>query len=241
MSTGDDSLKARIRRHILERISTGAWAAGDRIPSEHELAEAFGASRMTVHHAVRDLQGDGYLTRAKGKGTFVAPARAHVMAVKLLDIADEIAARGGRHEARLISGETRPATMAEAALFGAAAGLVLFHAVVLHSEDGAPIQLEDRLVNPALAPGVSEADLDRETYFAHLMARFPYPEGAAAIRAAAPDARTRDLLAMSDGEPAIEIERLTRVEGQVVTAVRLIYPASRYALTGEILRPTALA
>ncbi|WP_269716127.1 UTRA domain-containing protein [Caulobacter sp. NIBR2454] len=238
--SGDDSLKARIRRHILERITAGAWAAGDRIPSEHELADEFGASRMTVHHAVRDLQGDGYLTRAKGKGTFVAPARAHVMAVKLLDIADEIAARGGRHEARSVSAETRPATMAEAALFGASAGLVLFHAVVLHIEDGAPIQLEDRLVNPAIAPGIAEVDLGRETYFAHLMSRFPYPEGAAAIRALVPDTRVRELLSMADGEPCIEVERLTRLQGQVVTAVRLIYPASRYALTGEILRPTAL-
>ncbi|BCS33322.1 LacI family transcriptional regulator [Luteitalea sp. TBR-22] len=61
-------------------IESGRLPAGGRVPSEAELVERFGASRITVGRAVRDLQLQGLVERRVGAGTFVRrpPATAAV-------------------------------------------------------------------------------------------------------------------------------------------------------------------
>jgi GntR family transcriptional regulator of arabinose operon len=60
----------------LERgIRSGRWKLGDRLPSEAQLVRDFGASRITVGRAVRDLQLAGLVERHAGSGTFVRAAR----------------------------------------------------------------------------------------------------------------------------------------------------------------------
>src|ERR1700752_2546427 len=56
----------------LEReIHAGRFKPGDRLPSEAELVGRFGAARMTVGGAVRDLQLAGLVERKAGSGTYV--------------------------------------------------------------------------------------------------------------------------------------------------------------------------
>jgi DNA-binding LacI/PurR family transcriptional regulator len=59
----------------LEReIQSGRWKRGERFPSEAELIQRFGASRITVGRAVRDLQLAGLVERRAGSGTYVKTA-----------------------------------------------------------------------------------------------------------------------------------------------------------------------
>lgn len=53
------------------QISGGRMRAGDRLPSEADLVRRFGASRITVGRALRDLQAAGLIERRAGSGTFV--------------------------------------------------------------------------------------------------------------------------------------------------------------------------
>lgn len=63
-------------KQIFESLRTGIlngdYREGARLPSEGELERRFGASRMTVVKAVRQLQQMGLVTRRVGSGTFVA-------------------------------------------------------------------------------------------------------------------------------------------------------------------------
>lgn len=233
---GEGSQK-EIRAHILDKVRAQTWIPGERIPSENELVKLFGASRMTVHHALRDLRNEGYLTRVKGVGTFVAPPRAHVVVTKLQDIESEIRERGNKYSVDLLTRELRSASLAEGALFDLGLRAKLLHVVLLHREDGVPVQVEDRLINVKRVPGVVDVDPLKESYFAYLMRELPYPGGRSLIRAIAPDALTRTRLQMPKDEPCLEIERVTWVEKKVVTSAKLSYPASRYVLTGDILPP----
>ena len=56
-------------------IQSGRLANGDRLPSEADLVRLFGASRITVGRAVRDLQAAGLVERRAGSGTFVRSAQ----------------------------------------------------------------------------------------------------------------------------------------------------------------------
>ncbi len=56
-------------------VDAGRWKPGDRLPSEAELVRTFGASRITIGRAVRDLQRDGLVERRAGSGTYVRASR----------------------------------------------------------------------------------------------------------------------------------------------------------------------
>lgn len=62
----------RIRRRIEERIERGIYPTGSMIPSENELAEEFGTTRLTIRSAVDELVRRGQIRRVRGKGAFVA-------------------------------------------------------------------------------------------------------------------------------------------------------------------------
>ena len=61
----------RIRDDLLEKITSGLYSPGQRLPSETELVDQFGASRITVARALRELQTQGLIERRAGSGTYV--------------------------------------------------------------------------------------------------------------------------------------------------------------------------
>ena len=65
---------------LVQQIIAGRMAAGARLPSEADLVRRFGASRITVGRALRDLQAAGLVERRAGSGTFVRAPRADVRA-----------------------------------------------------------------------------------------------------------------------------------------------------------------
>ncbi len=61
----------KVYQYILEKIQNGEFLEGDLIPKEMDLSEQFHVSRPTVRHALNDLVNEGYLTRVRGRGSFV--------------------------------------------------------------------------------------------------------------------------------------------------------------------------
>jgi len=61
---------------LRQEIHSGRWRPGDRLPSEAALGDRFGASRITIGRAVRDLQLAGLVDRRAGSGTYVRPTAA---------------------------------------------------------------------------------------------------------------------------------------------------------------------
>ncbi len=70
-----------IYEQLKERIASGEWRPGDRLPNEWELARRYGVAYMTVRQAMGKLAAEGYVYRAKGRGTFVAEARQNAQSV----------------------------------------------------------------------------------------------------------------------------------------------------------------
>ena len=176
------------------------------------------------------------VSRVKGLGTFVSPPGAHLTVVQVTDPAADIRARGGVYAVEIVAAMSRAGTAQECQRFGLPEGATLHHLVVLHRENGAPVVLEDRLVNPAVSPDFLSLDFSRTSAFTHLMALAPHPDGRHVIRAIEATERLRTLLALQPGEPCLEIERTTWSGERVVTHVRLYHPGLRFELTGVIER-----
>lgn len=64
-------LYQQIIDHIMRRIQSGELKEGDMLPTELELCELFGVSRPTVRTALLKLANEGYVSRVKGRGTFI--------------------------------------------------------------------------------------------------------------------------------------------------------------------------
>jgi GntR family histidine utilization transcriptional repressor len=226
---------ARVKAHILDRIGTGAWAPQDRVPSENALVREFGVARMTVNRAVRELAHEGFLTRVKGGGTYVADRRSHGHPLRIRNIADEIAQRGHRHSADVLELAAVSADEEAAAAFGLPERATLFRSVIVHFENDEPVQVEERLVNPAVAPDYLSQDFSGRTPYEYLIAVAPLAEAEHVVQAVMPSARVLQLLAMEPGEPCLLIRRRTWTGDRVASTANLYHPGSRFELTGRFM------
>ena len=104
-------MPAQIEDWLAGQIATGALAPGDRLPTEHDLAEWFGVSRMTLRHALAELARRGLVTRTVG------PARRHLVAAPKLEqdlttlagFSEQLRRHGMVAGARVLSARSRPA------------------------------------------------------------------------------------------------------------------------------------
>ena len=62
----------QLKQIILEKLDNGTWKPGDLVPSEQQLQETYGVSRITVRQAFTELTHEGRFERHRGQGTFVA-------------------------------------------------------------------------------------------------------------------------------------------------------------------------
>jgi GntR family histidine utilization transcriptional repressor len=228
-----EPLYRKVKRHILERIAARALREGAQVPSENELTRELGVSRMTAHRALRELTAEGVLRRVQGAGTFVAASKPESALFEVRNIAEEIAARGGRHSAEVLQLGIERATTEEAIALEVKPGTRLFHSLLLHREDGLPVQIEDRHVSPAFAPNYLKQDFTRSTPNEYLMALRAPDAVEHAVESILPDRRQQRLLDISAGEPCLLLTRRTWCQGQVVSRARLLHPGRRYRLAGR--------
>lgn len=67
-----ESIAEDVFAQMLERITSGEWPQGSKIPSENELREAMGVSRDTVRQAIKRMCALGLMRSEQGRGTFVS-------------------------------------------------------------------------------------------------------------------------------------------------------------------------
>jgi len=223
----------QVKDHVLAQIHAGAWREGDAIPSEEALAKQFGVSRMTVNRAIRELGSEQIVDRVQGSGTFVAQQKYKATVVEIRNIADEIAARGHHHRSELHLLERTRASEVLARRFDLKLGAPLFHSLVVHYENEHPIQVEDRYVNPQVAPEYLSQDFTTQTPNAYLMRVAPLQGVNFEIEASGPPPRVQELLQMPELEPCLVLHRQTHAKGQVASVVSMWHPASRYKFAGQ--------
>lgn len=222
----------RIKDYLLAEIHAGHWKEGDAIPSEQALARQFAVSRMTVNRAVRELTAEQVLTRVQGSGTYVAQHKYQATLVEIKSIAEEIRGRGHAHRSELHLLERGKATEYMALPFEARVGRPLFHSVIVHFENGIPIQVEDRWVNPEVAPDYMQLDFSATTPNEYLMAAAPLQGVNYSIEALPAPREIADMLHLQPKEPCLVLKRRTWSKGLVASVVTMWHPGSRYQFAG---------
>ncbi|AXK39008.1 histidine utilization repressor [Crenobacter cavernae] len=223
----------QIKDSIVDGIRDGRFPPGSRIPSELDLAASFGVSRMTVNKAIRDLAEAGLVNRIAGSGTFVAEAKAVSPLLDINNIAEEIRARGHTHSAEVLAIGRVPASDAVAVPLGVRLGDAVGHTLIVHFENGVPIQLEDRYVNLAWAPDYLAQDFTRITPNQYLMEACPLTDIEHTVEAVLAGPAEQAALDIAAAEPCILVHRRTWSGPHLVSFARLWHPGSRYKLRSQ--------
>lgn len=223
---------ARVKQHLKEGLAQGTWPPGAQMPSEALLMAQFGLSRMTVNRALKELQAEGLVQRSQGVGTFAARLHRVSSTLTIRDLHEEIVARGHSHHAVVHRQHAVKATAALAAQLGLRTGARVFHTLIVHHENGVPLQCEDRYVNPACSPRYLEADFTRTTPTQVLFETTALWRAQYTIEAGTPTAEEAGLLGIAAREPCLVVTRATFTRDAAITLARLVHPGSRYQLQG---------
>jgi GntR family transcriptional regulator, histidine utilization repressor len=223
----------RISEELKRALARGRYPPGARMPSEAELVARFGVSRMTVNRALRELVDDGLVVRVQGRGTFAAQPHRVSSTLTIRDIHEEIEARGHAHDARVHLAREERAQPALATRLGLPARASVFHTLIVHRENGVPLQCEDRYVNPAAAPAYLDVDFTRTTPTRYLLEVAPLWEAQYSVAATMPTAQEARLLCIAASEPCLVVMRRTESHHVPITLARLAHPGSRYLLEGS--------
>jgi GntR family histidine utilization transcriptional repressor len=230
----DDAPAARyeqVKHHIRQIIESGARRAGDRLPSELDLVATLGVSRMTVNRALRELADAGLVTRVSGVGTFVAQSKPQSTLLMIAHIGDEIRSRGHEYRCDTVLSQRETASVIVSNALGLAPGASVFHVICVHRENGLPVQLEDRYVNPAIAPDFLRQDFSAAVRPSeYLLEIVPAHDVEHVVDAALPTRAEAELLEIRVEEPCLTLMRRTWTSGVAVTFARFVHPGSRYRL-----------
>lgn len=228
-------LYARVKAMVTDRIRSGEWQPNDRVPSEAELVQLLGFSRMTINRALRELTAEGLLVRLQGVGTFVAEPKRQSALFEIQNIADEVQARNHQHRSKVMLLQAESATREQAEALNILPGSEIFHSAIIHYENDIPIQIEDRFVNPEVAPEYLQQDFTLITSNIYLNRLAPLTEGEHIVEAVSASALQSKWLQLAPHEPCLLICRRTWSKQVNVSYARLLYPGSRHRLKGHFM------
>ena len=229
-----------IAQVLAERIRAGDPPVGALLPGEHALCERFRASRITLRHALAELEQRGLVSRRRGSGTRVVAAEARDLYVHDGSSVEEVLRFTADLSFRLLGRDSAPADAATAAEFGIAAGTKMVTLRGLRcAPGGLPVCLSVHRVPAALA----DAAEPLEGFTGSLASRIAAATGESieAIRqsleaVALPEAEAATLQAAADA-PALLTRRVyLGRSGRLLLASRSLFPAGRYVHTASMRR-----
>jgi len=230
----------QIMEQLRSKIQEGAFAVGSALPPERELAEAYNVSRMTVRQAITGLVDEGILIRRQGVGTFVAPPKLEQVLSKLTSFTEDMALRGMKAGARVISfAETAPSPAAGKALGLDAEEDRVYQCTRLRLADEEPMALETTEVIAAICPGLCAEDLEDRSLYELLSKRWGVrlDHATQSIEPALPTLREATLLHIPSGAPVLLMHRITYDQNdRAIEYVRSIYRGDRYKFIIELRR-----
>ncbi|MCV7225109.1 GntR family transcriptional regulator [Mycolicibacterium komossense] len=144
---------------IRERIKRGEWVPDQKIPSENELNQLYGISRMTARQVLSKLVDEGLLFRVQGKGTFVAHRKISTQSPSYRGIREQLEQQGYATSTEILGAALVDADARSAEQLGLPVGTPVYSIRRLRRVDGAPISLHESFVPQSLAPGVIDHDL----------------------------------------------------------------------------------
>lgn len=161
-------LYQQLQEEIKHGIQSGKYKYEEKIPTEPELSEKYGVSRITVRRAVDELCMEGYLVKKQGKGTFVCRPkllRKIAQSKEVQGFSESCLANHMIPGARVVSRKVSAAKGEEAQFFHIKEKEKVIYIQRVRTADDIPIMLENNFFNYEKFPFLETADLENASLF----------------------------------------------------------------------------
>jgi len=194
-------------RTLIER---GEWASGSQIPTEDKLCEMLGISRITVRHALRNIEEAGLLRREHGRGTFVRSATVVAGVRGLTSFTDEMRTLALAPSTQLLEAHILPATEEMAEALEMPRGEPVVRLKRLRLGNGLPIGIQTSHLPAARVAGLYEEAGSVQSLYAWLREHCGInPVKAKEVyRVGRVDEADAGVIQLPAGTPAFEVERI---------------------------------
>jgi len=225
-------LYLQLAQSLREHIDGGGIDPGSALPSERELSEMVGLSRVTVRKGIRQLIDEGVLVSRHGSGTFVA-RRIEASGAKLNSFTDDTRSRGQDPGVVWIYKSYALPTEEEAAAVGVAPNVRVARLGRVRLVGDEPLAIEH-----AVIPAIFMPDLDAlgDSLYQALEAHgFRPTSGTQRVRASLATQTEAGILNVRHNSEVLRIERCTRIpDGRIVEFTRSVYRGDRYEFVTDL-------
>ncbi|MEO3997901.1 GntR family transcriptional regulator [Mesorhizobium sp. CAU 1732] len=195
---------------LRQQIEEGQFEGEKPIPSEHELSQIFSVSRITIRRALDRLKQEGFVSRARGRGTFAqAPVAPQAISANLRGIFENLMAMGLRTRVKLIEFGYVPATPVVAQKLKLQPGARVQRAVRVRYHENIPFSHLTTYLPEEIGRHCDEQELS-DTPLLLLMKRAGIKVSAAdqSVSAKLADTIVAPLLQVETGSPLLWVKRL---------------------------------
>jgi GntR family transcriptional regulator, N-acetylglucosamine utilization regulator len=223
----------QVELDMRRRVEDGQWRAGDRIPSESELCDHYGASRITIRRAISELVADGLLVRYPGRGTFVREPTFTAGPRGLTSFTQEMASLGLRASAKVMDVRRRPVPADVGDRLGLSEAEDVVVLTRLRTGDGKPMGVQTAYLPAELVPGMELAELGDGSLYTFLAEMYGVqPAEAEEVFEVGPiRGADAQLLDVRSGTCGFHVERLTLdADGRPIEYVRSVIRGDRYRI-----------
>ena len=213
-----------VQAEVLRRIRTGRWAAGQLIPTEHQLAEELGCARATINRALTQLAEDGIVQRRRRVGTRVAATSVPEAGAEATPIREEVEATGKAYNYRLTDKDIvrASADIVSVMHVGHNDPLVRYRAII--TADDEPYCVEVGYLAKHVSVDLTD-DMIREAEPLEWMRQYvPQLSGRLEMLATRLTAECAEELGTEKGFPVLTLDRTLWSDGRALSHSRRVYP-----------------
>lgn len=209
---------------------------GERMPSERELAQRFGVSRMTLRQALEELEREGRLERIRGSGTFTRQPTV-ALGPFVTSFTEDMRAQGLTPSARLLGYNRTSATPDAVEALQLSPGSQVLWIERLRMADGEPRCVEVTQLPERLERLIDAGDVEQSLHEL-LRAGDVHPTTLTRrVRAGAAGQREARLLGVTDGAPTLEVlDVFYDAGGRPIQYARSRYRSDRYEVWTTVER-----
>jgi GntR family transcriptional regulator len=229
----------QIQQNLLDRIHAGNLKAGDPLPSEREVSEQFGVSRMTARQGLKSLFYLGVAYSLRGKGTFVSGIKLEKNFRRVQSFTEEMQELGYRPTSEALKFEVIPAPPEVAHALSLASGEQVIHLRRLRLGDAIPMGIEGAYLPERLCRNLLASFDPQTSLYAFLWKEYGLRIMVADETIEAGLARTVEarLLRIPNRSPVFIFTRISYARHQqAIEYVKSTYRADRYKIVNRLRR-----
>ena len=228
---------------LREKITSGAFEAGERLPTESDLIEQYGVSRITVRQALQALDEEGLIERQQGRGTFVSNRKSRKKrfagTIHLTGSLDELIEMGMDTPVKVLEMNRVEADQHEAESLAIKVGTPIYRLKRLRLNEGKPFGLIINYLPDEIGSALTMAELSSGALLHTMETKLGLnlDNAIQQIHAELADPYVAKLLDVRVGTALLSIERTVYTnENKPVEFVHTLYRSDLYGYSVKLIR-----